>query len=186
MEWSDIFGDEAPTREQFEEKVAGMKLVDLTGGEYVGKGKLDAAIKARREAEAAADEARKALEGDDGLKKEVERLTAELAAKDKAVEEATRTAQEAVGKATRAERERMVRDKIADPKLARLALLDAEEMVSDEVDFDAALAKVIASDPDYSAEPVKQMKSGEPTKGKPESSIDPLAAAVMAKVGGSE
>lgn len=41
MDFKSIFGGEALTLEQFNEKTKGMKLADLSGGGYVDKGKFD-------------------------------------------------------------------------------------------------------------------------------------------------
>ncbi len=41
MDFKSIFGDAALTLEQFAEATKGMKLVDLSSGEYVAKGKYD-------------------------------------------------------------------------------------------------------------------------------------------------
>ncbi len=41
MDLKAIFGSEALTREQFQEKTKDMKLVDLTAGEFVDKRKFD-------------------------------------------------------------------------------------------------------------------------------------------------
>lgn len=45
MDFSSIFNGEALTLEQFVEKTKKMKLVDLSGGEYVAKGKYDSDTK---------------------------------------------------------------------------------------------------------------------------------------------
>ncbi len=45
MDLKAIFGEEALTLAQFQEKTKDMKLVDLSGGEYVAKGKYDGDIK---------------------------------------------------------------------------------------------------------------------------------------------
>lgn len=176
MDWESIFGEEALTREQFEEKVKGFKLVDLTDGEYVGKGKLDAALKAKAEAVKAAEEARKQLDGDDGLKAEVARLTTELAAKDKSIEEATKSAEEAKAESNRATRERAVLKRGIDPKVSDFVLYKAEQLVSDEVEFDTALDKFLADNPDYATAPSVEKISGKPTEGRPDG--DSLIAAI--------
>ncbi len=41
MDFKTIFGEEALTLAQFQEKTKGMKLVDLTAGEFVDKRKFD-------------------------------------------------------------------------------------------------------------------------------------------------
>lgn len=41
MDFKSIFGGEALTLEQFNEKTNGMKLADLSGGGYVDKGKFE-------------------------------------------------------------------------------------------------------------------------------------------------
>lgn len=49
MDFTSIFGDKALTLEQFTEKIKGMKLADLSGGEYVAKGKYDTDLKKARD-----------------------------------------------------------------------------------------------------------------------------------------
>lgn len=189
MEWLKLLGEgDTFTIEQIEKATAGMKLVDVSEGGYIPREKFNertARDKAAIEKlEADLDALKAAGTGDDALKSQVSKLEAELKAKESELSEATQRADEATSKATRAEREKLVREKIADPKLSRLALLDAEAMTSDEVPFEDALAKVIAGDSDYQAEPVTKQESGKPTKGTPNASLDPLTAAVLAKVGG--
>lgn len=79
MDFKSIFGGEALTLEQFNEKTKGMKLADLSGGDYVAKGKAkdladeverlktalsdrDATIKKLEEASGDAEATRKELE----------------------------------------------------------------------------------------------------------------------------
>lgn len=45
MDFTEIFNGESLTLEQFTERTANMKLADLSGGEYVAKGKYDADVK---------------------------------------------------------------------------------------------------------------------------------------------
>lgn len=79
MDFKSIFNGEALTLEQFNEKIKGMKLADLSGGDYVAKGKAkdladeverlkttlsdrDATIKKLEEASGDAEATRKELE----------------------------------------------------------------------------------------------------------------------------
>ena len=45
MDFTEIFNGESLTLEQFNERTSGMKLADLSGGDYVAKGKYEADVK---------------------------------------------------------------------------------------------------------------------------------------------
>ena len=49
MDFTSIFNGEALTLEQFAEKTKAMKLADLSGGEYVAKGKYETDTKKLRD-----------------------------------------------------------------------------------------------------------------------------------------
>lgn len=174
-----LFGEkESLTPDELTEAVKSMKLIDLNEGGYVAKEKFDSEVKKHKDAaKAAADELadlKTATDGDDGLKKQVATLTEEKVALEK-------RASDAEGKAMRVERAQTVAKQITDARFARLALLDAESLVSDDMDFDAALAKVIEDNPDYipsedGGKPAATVKTGEPGKGAP-AKPDPLEAA---------
>lgn len=95
MDFKDIFGGEALTLEQFQEKTKGMKLADLSAGGYVDKGKL-ADLKAENErfkAQVAEQSATigklEAASGDaEATRKELERYKQEEADRKKAEKEA--------------------------------------------------------------------------------------------------
>ena len=180
LDWDALFGDaDSLTLEQFKAKLAGRKVVDLADGDYVGKEKFDAEVKKAKEAaKAAADELadlKAATDGDDGLRKQ---LDAAVARADLAVKERDDALRERDGVAKRltsAERAARVSAKVPDRRFARLALLDAEALVTDEVDFDTALDKVLADNPDYAPAPDEDGKTpirvdtGAPNPGKPPS-----------------
>jgi len=181
MDWKALFGDaESLSLEDFEAKVAGKKIVDLSEGGYVAKEKFDAEVKKHKDAATAVTaeltDLKAATDGDDGLKKQVATLTEKLAAE-------TQRAEEAVTKATRSERMEAVRGKASHlpPKLLRTLYDDALALVSDDVDFDTALSKAIESDPDYAPSDEQpapaRLSSGKPGQGKPDAP-DPLAAAL--------
>ena len=178
LDWDALFGDaDSLTLEQFKAKLAGRKVVDLADGDYVGKEKFDAEVKKAKEAaKAAADELadlKAATDGDDGLRKQ---LDAAVARADLAVKERDDALRERDGvtvRLTSAERAARVSEKVPDRRFARLALLDAEALVTDEVDFDTALDKVLADNPDYAPAPDEDGKTpirvdtGAPNPGKP-------------------
>lgn len=184
IDWKAIFGDnESMTVEQLESATSGMKLADLATGEYVAKGKLDDAIKAKKAIETELADLKAATDGDDGLRKQVEALTAKLELAESKVTEAT-------SKLTSRERLDAARAKITDPKLAKLAVIEAESLMDDDTSFEDALTKVIESDPDYApktAEPPAPAKvgTGEPAKGAA-ATTDPLIAAIERGFGGPE
>lgn len=161
-----------------ETALKGTKLVDLTDGEYVAKEKFDKEVETRKAAETARDNALKEVDGDEGLKRQLETVTKE---RNDALEKLGST----TGELTRAQREKLVAEKLAHvpAKLRRVALLDAEALVTDEVSFDDALAKVIADDEDY-AEPeastetktTVKVKTGEHVGGSGEIADDAKAA----------
>jgi len=181
MEWATIYGDkEALTQAELEAALKGTKLVDLSTGEYVAKEKFDRAEAKAKEAAKALTELEAATKGDDGLEAQVAKLTASLG------DTNARLEAEAAQR-VRLEREKLVGAKVASPKLAKLALIEAEGMVDDNTDFDTALAKVL-EDPDYAtdeqaATPPVIMRSGDPANGSPKGKPDPLTEAVIAAVG---
>ena len=173
MDWKALFGDaEHLTLDELTAKLEGRKVIDLKEGGYVGQDKLDAEIKARKAAEATAtkatDDLTKLTDGDDSPAKQLDALTKRL--------EAAESAQVESAKAlTRKTREAAVAEKLAhlSPKLRRVALQDAEAMLSeDDDDFDAALVKLIADDPDYAEpeegdeKPPVRVRTGDAPKGK--------------------
>jgi outer membrane murein-binding lipoprotein Lpp len=113
----------------------------------------------------------------DELTKTIEKLTADLNA-------VTEQQKAADSKATRLEREKAVGAKVRDPKLARLAYLDAEQkMAGDEsLTFEEALEAVIESDPDYQRDENADedtavvVSTGKPVQGKP--ATDKFKAAI--------
>ncbi len=188
IDWKKLFGDaDSLTLDEIEKKLAGTKLVDLSEGGYISKEKYDADTGKLKEAATAAtkelDDLKAATDGDEGLKKQIATLTEQLEAE-------KQNAAEASSKLTKSERMAAVSAKVKDAKLARLAYLDAEALVSDTLDFDAALEKVIADDPDYTpadddADPIGRIGTGKPIKGKPDAP-DPLADALAKGLGVAE
>lgn len=169
MDWKALLGEkESYSLEDITKAVDGMKLIDLNEGGYVSKEKFDklAATSKQQVGDLTAKmaELEKAGKPDEGMAGQLEELKAQLAK----VTEA-QTAAEA--RAVRLEREKVVSSKVTSPKLAKLALIEAESLVNEDTDFDAALAKVL-EDPDYTAPaddgtPPVKVKSGEPPKGEP-------------------
>lgn len=147
----DLFGSEKLSFDEFVNKVKekGFKLADLSKGEYVAKGKYDDAIKERDDARNTAkdwkqkyDEQVEILDGDEGLKKQIETLKSEL-----------QKAQDELAKKTEiiTKRERMdaALEKVkGDKKLAKILMIEASERVSDKLDFAAAMDEVIKEDPE--------------------------------------
>lgn len=95
MDFKSIFNGEALTLEQFNEKTKGMKLADLSGGEYVAKGKakdLADEVERMKTALSDRDDTIKKLEeagGDaEATRKELERYKQEEAERKKAEKEA--------------------------------------------------------------------------------------------------
>lgn len=95
MDFKSIFGGESLTLEQFNEKTKGMKLADLSGGEYVAKGKakdLSDEVERLKKDLSQRDETIKRLEEASGdaetTRKELERYKQEEADRKKAEKEA--------------------------------------------------------------------------------------------------
>ena len=92
MDFTEIFNGESLTLEQFTERTKEMKLVDLSGGEYVAKGKYDSDIKKERDKAKEAAETIKQLQdsmGDvDGMKAKLEEYQKADEARQKAEQEA--------------------------------------------------------------------------------------------------
>lgn len=92
MDFTEIFNGESLTLEQFNERTANMKLADLSGGEYVAKGKYDSDIKKERDKAKEAAETIKQLQesmGDvDGMKAKLEEYQKADEARQKAEREA--------------------------------------------------------------------------------------------------
>jgi hypothetical protein len=183
MDLKELFGTDPLTFEQFEEKTKGLKLVDLNEGGYISKEKYTADVKKHKDnadkLTADLNDLKNATDGDDGLKNQVASLTKE---RDDAVKERDTLA----AKFERDARVAKAKEKVSSEKLARLAVLDAENLVGDDMDFDAALDKVIADDPDYSGKdekkPVGKFSTGKETKGEP-ANPDPNAEAFRKGLG---
>ena len=92
MDFTEIFKGESLTLEQFTERTSGMKLADLSTGEYVAKGKYDSDIKKERDKAKEAAETIKQLQesmGDvDGMKAKLEEYQQADEARQKAEQEA--------------------------------------------------------------------------------------------------
>lgn len=142
-----LLGDRSDefTDEQIDAAFKGSKFVDLTDGEYVSLEKFNAETAKVTAANKRIGELEKATD-DSELRKQLEDVTAD---RDRLQGEFN----DASGKLTRAERQKLVDSKLAHvpEKLRRVALTDAEALVTDTVDFAAALDKVIADDEDYAA-----------------------------------
>lgn len=101
MDFTEIFNGESLTLEQFNERTANMKLADLSGGEYVAKGKYDADVKKARDELKTAKETISTLEANKG---DVDALQAELDKYKQADEARQKAEQEAAAHAALVER----------------------------------------------------------------------------------
>ena len=142
-----LLGDESEvTDEAVEAAFKGMKFVDLEAGGYVSEEKFKSETKKLRDAAADAtkelDDMKTAAEADDSPAKQLEALQ-------KRMDDTEKRATDAEARVTTKEREALVAEKVESPKLRRLLLQDAEALLDDDTDFDAALAKAIEADPDY-------------------------------------
>jgi len=98
MDFTEIFKGESLTLEQFNERTANMKLADLSGGEYVAKGKYDSDLKKARDDLKTAKDTIATLEANKG---DTDALQAELdkyKQADEARQKAEREAQEQAAK----------------------------------------------------------------------------------------
>lgn len=101
MDFTEIFNGESLTLEQFNERTSGMKLADLSGGEYVAKGKYDSDLKKARDDLKTAKETIATLEANKG---DTEALQAELDKYKQADEARQKAEQEAAAHAALVER----------------------------------------------------------------------------------
>lgn len=177
MDWNTVFDGESYTASEVIAKLSEMKLADLSEGEYVSKAKLDRALERAKSAESDLETYKGQLDGDEGLKRQVETLTAQL----KSVEAEASGAKNAL---TRAQRIEAALKLTHDAKLAKLAVLEAESMVDDSTDFDEALGKLVESDPTFvKSEATTTVSTGKETNGQAPSAVSPLMAALQSKLG---
>lgn len=101
MDFTEIFNGESLTLEQFAERTKDMKLADLSGGEYVAKGKYDSDIKKARDELKTAKETIATLEANKG---DTEALQSELDKYKQADEARQKADQEAAARAALIER----------------------------------------------------------------------------------
>lgn len=143
-----LFGEDGKTALTFDEfkaaaEKANLDLADLSGGEYISKGKYDRVVGERDKYKKQIDEDLKPKlselqnkgSSDEQLKKELETAKQELAKAKGALEKRERLdyAMQKMG---------------GDKKLAKLLVMEASEMVSDDVDFETAVEKVIKDQKD--------------------------------------
>ena len=176
MDWNELLDKETYSKAEIVAELSAMKLADLSSGEYVAKAKLDKAIESRKAAEAEVETLKSNMEGDEGLKARIAALETELdtAKKNLTDEHTSRLRVERVAKAEKL---------TGSDKLARLAVLDAEALVTEDVDFDEALEKVLSSDPDYTKPEIVTVSSGKETAGAPPTATSALMEALQAKLG---
>lgn len=151
----ELFDGKALNYDELSAKVAEkkFKIVDVSAGQYVDKskhdrlsGEVETAKTKMAELQKKYDDQVKALDGDDGLKKQIDTLKADL-------ETAQKTGQAASEKLTQRERLDVALSKVGgDKKLARLLMMDAAEKITEKVDFEAAIEEVIKADPTYKIE----------------------------------
>ncbi|MDZ4181146.1 MAG: hypothetical protein U1E29_18240 [Coriobacteriia bacterium] len=176
MDWTALFGEnDSMTIEQMESATKGMKLVDLSDGGYVGKEKFDKEVERLKalvtDTQKELVDLKAASDGDDGLKKQLATLEAQLEAETARREAAEKQAESAVSDKTGLERLTTVSGKVADARFARFVRSEVEALVTDDVDFDTALDKWLADNPDYAPgegkEPPAKLTTGVATKGAP-------------------
>ena len=123
MDFTEIFKGESLTLEQFTERTANMKLADLSGGEYVAKGKYDSDLKKARDDLKTAKDTIATLEANKG---DTEALQAELDKYKQADEARQKAEQEAAAHAALVERFGKVKgDKEFSSEYAESGLMDA-------------------------------------------------------------
>ena len=122
MDFTEIFKGESLTLEQFTERTSGMKLADLSTGEYVAKGKYDSDIKKERDKAKEAAETIKQLQESMG---DVDGMKAKLEEYQKADEARQKAEQEAAAHAALVERFGKVKgDREFSSKFAEAGLMD--------------------------------------------------------------
>lgn len=123
MDFTEIFKGESLTLEQFTERTKEMKLADLSGGEYVAKGKYDSDIKKERDKTKEAAETIKQLQESMG---DVDGMKAKLEEYQKADEARQKAEQEAAAHAALVERfDKVKGDREFSSEYAENGLLDA-------------------------------------------------------------
>ena len=123
MDFTEIFKGESLTLEQFNERTSGMKLADLTSGEYVAKGKYDSDLKKSRDELKTAKDTISTLEANKG---DMDALQAELDKYKQADEARQKAEQEAAAHAALVERFGKVKgDREFSSQFAESGLLDA-------------------------------------------------------------
>jgi hypothetical protein len=144
-----LLGDDSDvTDAQIETAFKGTKFYDVNDGGYISQEKVDRLVATQKDradkAEGELTDLKAATDGDDGLKKQVATLTEENGQLKTKLGETS-------GELTKAQRTALVNEKLShlSPKLRRLAMQDAGELVTDSLDFAGALEKVVADDPDY-------------------------------------
>lgn len=123
MDFAEIFKGESLTLEQFNERTASMKLADLSGGEYVAKGKYEADVKKAKDELKTAKETISTLEANKG---DTEALQAELDKYKQADEARQKAEQEAAAHAALVDRFNKVKgERQFSSEYAESGLLDA-------------------------------------------------------------
>lgn len=123
MDFSTIFNGESLTLEQFAERTKDMKLADLSGGEYVAKGKYDADVKKERDKGKEAAETLKQLQENTG---DVESMKAKLEEYQKADEARQKAEQEQAAHAALVERfNKVLGERQFSSEYAKSGVLDA-------------------------------------------------------------
>jgi hypothetical protein len=147
----DLFGAEKLSFEEFSAKVNEKKfdIADLATGNYVDKKKHDRIAGERdmlktktAELEAKLKEAMEKGVGDDALKKQIEQLQNDLKAKTTELEGVSL-------KLTKRDRQDYALKKMGgDIRLAKLLAMEASELVTEDVDFETAVEKIIKDNAD--------------------------------------
>ena len=162
MDFTEIFKGESLTLEQFNERTSGMKLADLSGGEYVAKGKYDSDLKKARDELKTAKDTIATLEANKG---DTDALQAELDKYKQADEARQKAEQEAAAHAALVERFGKVKgDREFSSEYAENGLLEAfNKAISDPANtgkgdkelFDALTKDAVGLFKNPQQEPVK-------------------------------
>jgi len=144
MDLKGLFGDKGLTYAEFEKAVAskGIKLADVSGGEYVSKEKYDAQVAVAKDWKTKHKTLSDSVDGDEGYKTKLEQLEKErddFKGKYETLE----------GEKTTLERTSKLGKLGVGEKYSKFALSEINGMVNDNVDFDTASKKWIADNSQF-------------------------------------
>ena len=144
MDLKELFGDKSLTIAEFEKAIAdkGIKLADISSGEYVSKEKYDAQVTVAKDWKAKHKTLSDSVDGDEGYKTKLAQLESER--------DDFKTKFEALeNEKTTLERTSALSKLGVGEKFSKFALSEINSMVSDTVDFDTASKKWIADNSQF-------------------------------------